>query len=129
MQDAIYWPMVAQAGLTAVVSVLMYARRIDPQSGATNRTAAGVLEDVTAADNLRNLLEMPVLFFAVCLCLAVTERAGSLQLTLAWSYVGLRVVHSVIHVTYNRVVPRFVVYVLSTFCLFAMWAIFAASLL
>ena len=47
----------------------------------------------------------------------------------AWAYFGLRVVHSLIHVTYNRVVHRFLVYVASTLLLFGMWAAFVARIL
>lgn len=50
------------------------------------------------------------------------------QVVLAWAFVGLRAVHSLIHVTYNRVVHRFFVYAASTLCVFAMWILFAVSL-
>lgn len=49
-------------------------------------------------------------------------------MALAWSFVALRTAHSLIHVTYNRVVHRFAVYVLGTLCVFAMWALFAFQL-
>ena len=133
---AIIWPMFAQVVLTATVWVCLYvarlsemrARGIDPQSVRTTRDAAGVLEDVAAADNFRNLFEVPVLFFAVGCLLAMTDRVTDLQLMLAWAFVGLRAVHSFIHVTYNRVVHRFTVYALSTLCVFAMWLLLARDL-
>jgi len=136
MKEAIFWPMITQVGLTAFVWFIMYtrrlseirSRRINPQSLSTRQLSSDVLENVTAADNLHNLFETPVLFFAVCICLAVTGEVNPLQLTLAWTYVGLRAAHSIIHITYNRVVHRFIVYVISTVCLFAMWIIFTASL-
>lgn len=136
MREAIFWPVIAQVGLTAIVWSFMYFRRIaevrtdriNPQSLATSETAAGALRNVSAADNFRNLLETPVLFYAVCVCLAVTDAVTMLQLVLAWTYVGLRAVHSFIHITYNRVLHRFVVYTLSTICLFVMWGAFAYSL-
>lgn len=53
-----------------------------------------------------NLLELPVLFYVVGLMLYVTAGASSLVLALAWSYVALRILHSVIHLTYNKVVHR-----------------------
>ncbi len=136
MKEAIFWPMITQVGLTTFIWFIMYtrrlseirSRRINPQSLSTRQLSSDVLENVTAADNLHNLFETPVLFFAVCICLAVTGEVNPLQLTLAWTYVGLRAAHSIIHITYNRVVHRFIVYVISTVCLFAMWIIFAASL-
>ena len=136
MKEAIFWPMITQVGLTAFIWFIMYtrrlseirSRRINPQSLATRQLSSDVLENVTAADNFHSLFETPVLFFAVCICLAITGEVNPLQLTLAWTYVGLRAAHSIIHITYNRVVHRFIVYVISTVCLFAMWIIFAASL-
>jgi hypothetical protein len=136
MRNAIFWPLVAQVVLVAVVWGRMYATRIAemrarsirPQSVATSRTAAGALQNVAAADNFRNLFEVPVLFFAVCGALAITDTVTPLQLLLAWLYVGLRAVHSFIHVTYNRVMHRFWVYVASTFCVFVMWGLFAFAL-
>ena len=131
MQDsAILWPLIAQAALTAIVWVLLYiarlgemrARRIDPERVKTSRLAAGVLENVAAADNFRNLFEVPVLFFAVGTLLALTHRAGPVEVALAWGYVALRALHSFIHVTYNRVVHRFFVYAASTLVVFALWA-------
>ena len=83
---------------------------------------------MAAADNFRNLFEAPVLFFAVCCALAITDTVTPLQVTLAWVFVGLRAVHSFIHVTYNRVMHRFAAYVASTICLFLMWGLFAYSL-
>jgi hypothetical protein len=136
MRNAIFWPLIAQVVLVAVVAGRMYAtrvaemraRRISPQSVATSRTAAEALQNVAAADNFRNLFEVPVLFFAVCGALAITDTVTPLQLVLAWLYVGLRAVHSFIHVTYNRVMHRFSVYVASTICVFVMWGLFAFAL-
>ena len=136
MRNAIFWPLVAQVVLVGVVAVRMLlarvgemrAHRIHPQAMATSQTAAQALKDVTAADNFRNLFEAPVLLFAVCLALAVTDTVTPLQLTLAWIFVGLRMVHSFIHVTYNRVMHRLMAYAASLACLFLMWGLFAYSL-
>lgn len=137
MRHAIFWPVVAQVALVAAVWVRMYVARlaemrawsINPQSLATSRMATKTLENVSAADNFRNLFEVPVLFYVVCCALAITDLVTPLQLTLAWGYVALRAAHSLIHVTYNRVTHRFVVYALSTLDVFAMWGVFAVSLL
>jgi len=136
VRNSIFWPLIAQVVLVALIAVRLYAtriaeiraRRIDPQSLATTGTAAGVLKDIAAADNFRNLFEVPVLFFAVCCALAITDTVTSAQLALAWVFVGLRAVHSLIHVTYNRVMHRFGVYIASTLCVLAMWGLFAISL-
>ena len=56
--------------------------------------------------NMMNLLELPVLFYVACLIYYVTDRVNGAALALAWTYVGLRIAHSAIHVTYNRVRDR-----------------------
>jgi hypothetical protein len=135
MRNAIFWPLIAQVVIVALVAGRLYAtriaemraRRIPPQSIATSRTA-GVLQDIAAADNFRNLFEVPVLFFAVCCALAIADTVTPAQLALAWVFVGLRAAHSLIHVTYNRVMHRFGVYIASTLCVLAMWGLFAISL-
>ena len=133
---AIVWPLVAQVALTALVWVALYVqrlgeigrRRLDPQSLRTSRHALGVLEDVAAADNFRNLFEVPVLFFAAGGVLAALGGASALEVALAWSYVALRALHSLIHLTYNRVVHRFAAYAASTLAVFALWALIARDL-
>ncbi len=114
----------------------MYVRRISeirhsgihPQSFATRNMIANKLKDVTAADNFSNLLEAPILFYVICLILFVVDGVTQTQLFLAWTYVALRAVHSLIHVTYNKVMHRWLAYVTSTLCLFVMWTLFAAAL-
>jgi hypothetical protein len=72
--SAIFWPVILQVALTLVVAMRMYmvriaeirSRRVNPQSLATSRGMAAHLENVAAADNFRNLFEIPVLFFAIC---------------------------------------------------------------
>ena len=81
-----------------------------------------------SADNFRNLFEVPVLFFAICCVLAITDNVTPLQIGLAWLYVALRVVHSLIHLTYNRVTHRSGVFITSTLCVFLMWGLFAVAL-
>ena len=135
--SAIFWPAVLQVALTLMVAVRMYldrvtemrARRVNPQALATSREAAARLENVAAADNFRNLFELPVLFFAICPALYVTDNVTALQLGLAWAFVLFRCAHTFIHVTYNRVMHRFQAYFLSMVCVFAMWAVFAVQLL
>ena len=135
--DPIWLPCAAMVGLTALVWLKLYvdrlgemrARDIDPQQLATVRDAAGKLERTGAADNFRNLFEVPVLFYLLCVALALTGGSTPGFVAAAWAYVGLRVLHSLIHVTYNRVVHRFLVYVASTLLLFVMWAAFVTRIL
>jgi hypothetical protein len=134
MNDPIWMPCAAMVGLTALVWVKLYwdrigemrARRIDAQELATVRAAAGRLERPEAADNFRNLFEVPVLFYVLCIALVVNGGSTPGFVTAAWAYVALRSLHSLVHVTYNRVMHRFLVYVASTLLLFAMWGAFLA---
>jgi hypothetical protein len=129
-------PCVAMVGLTAAVWVKLYAdrfgemraKRISPQSLATARAAAGQLERSQAADNFRNLFEVPVLFYLLCVALAMNGGSTRGFVAAAWAYVGLRGVHSLIHVTYNRVTHRFLAYAASTVLLYGAWAAFFSRL-
>lgn len=135
--SSILLPCAAMVLLTGIVWVVLYVerlgemrrRRIEPQSLATARQAASVLERVNAADNFRNLFEVPVLFYALCLALGQAGHVTPGFVLAAWVFVGLRAVHSLIHVTYNRVMHRFIVYAASSILLFGMWLAFLLTLL
>lgn len=71
--------------------------------------------------NYMNLLEVPLLFYVVCLCFYVTHLGEPLVLVGAWTYVGLRALHSVVHLSYNKVMHRLSVFALSNFVLLALW--------
>ena len=84
--------------------------------------SADVPEDVAIANrNLMNLLEIPVLFYVVCLCLYVTHQVHRGPLGLAWAYVALRVLHSFVHLTTNNVRHRLMIFLLSNIVLVAIW--------
>ena len=136
MTDPIWFPCTAMVGLTAAVWVKLYvdrlgemrARDVPPQALSTARAASGQLERTQAADNFRNLFEVPVLFYLLCVALALNGGSTPGFVAGAWGYVGLRTLHTLIHVTYNRVVHRFLVYIASTLLLFGMWAVFLARI-
>lgn len=136
IHDPIWLPLGGMVLLTALVWVKLYAdrlgemraRRVPPQSLASAKAAAGTLERTAAAENFRNLFEVPVLFYALCIALAVTGASSPRFVAAAWAYVGLRALHSLIHVTYNRVVHRFLAYVASTLLLFGTWIAFFLGL-
>ena len=134
--DPVWQPCAAMVGLTAAVWVKLYvdrlgemrARHIDPQALGTTREAASLLERPQAAENFRNLFEVPVLFYVLCAALVLSGGSTRGFVAAAWAYVGLRALHSLIHLTYNRVVHRFLVYVASTLLLFGMWVAFVARM-
>jgi hypothetical protein len=137
MRTALILPVIALVLLTAIVWVRLYAerirelrqRRIDPQALATAAVGAQTLQRVQASDNFKNLFEVPVLFYALCAMLALAQYDSAFFVMGAWLYVALRYVHSFIHLTYNRVIHRFSVYVLSTVILFVLWAVLAVQVL
>ncbi|HZP65612.1 MAG TPA: MAPEG family protein [Rudaea sp.] len=133
----IYWPAVAMAALTMVVWFRMYTmrvaqmrrERIHPQAVATSAEAAAKLTDSRGADNFRNLFELPVLFYLALVVAAQTGQVNALTLGLAWIFVALRIAHSAIHCTYNRVMHRFYAYLAGGFTLWILWAALAFGLL
>lgn len=71
--------------------------------------------------NFMNLLEVPVLFYVVCITLYVTHNTDSFALILAWLYVGFRVLHSLVHLTYNKVFHRLTFFAVSIVVLMVLW--------
>lgn len=132
---SILLPCLGMVALTAAVWVRMYverlgemrARRIPAEAVSTSRQAAEKLQKVNAADNFRNLFEVPVLFYAFCLTTLASQAVTPGFVMAAWLYVVLRTAHSAIHCSYNNVIHRFVVYSVSTLLLFGMWAALAVQ--
>lgn len=136
MHSPILAPVVALIAWTLVVWVWLYATRLPAMSraklpGATmvGTTGAALRDDLIAsgerratwvADNYNHLHEQPTIFYAIAFALALMDLGGGLNLTIAWIYVGLRVAHSLVQISFNRVVVRFSVFVLSSLCLVAL---------
>lgn len=129
-------PVFALAAWTLCMLLLVAAKRVRAGlSGAISpkEFALGESSKVPGAvslpnRNYMNLLELPVLFYVACLMAFVTGAASALLVELAWAYVALRVLHSLIHVTYNRVLHRFVAFAASNAVLVSMWVLLAWAL-
>ena len=67
--------------------------------------------------NYMHLMEQPTLFYAICLALAMMGFGGGINLWLAWGYVVLRIVHSIVQATVNIVQIRFPIFALASLCL------------
>ncbi len=132
MQNALIWPLFAMALLSFFVWLRLFQtriaemkrRRIHPQAVATSAQTAQ-FEDSRAADNFRNLFELPVLFYAALLLAIVTDVQNAAIVVLAWAFVNLRYLHSYIHCTYNRVNHRFAAYLFGGIALWVLWIILA----
>ena len=79
--------------------------------------------------HLINLLEMPMLFYIICILAFVTNQSSALLVSLAWGYVAARLVHSYIHLGANVVLWRFRVFGLSILILAAMWLIMLINII
>lgn len=123
IQTDIFTPVFLTMLLTFVVWIYMYSRRIPFIQ--TNELSPDQLTPVEFArlsppevsnpsDNLKNLFEIPVLFYVVALYLFVTNQVDNTYIAAAWIFVAFRVLHSVVHCTVNIVMLRFVLYVIST---------------
>ena len=89
--------------------------------------SADVPSDVTVWNrNLMNLLEMPLLFYVVSIAFYVTHQVTPRVVTLAWVYVALRLAHSLVHVTSNRILLRLTSYAASNVVLVALWIRFVS---
>ena len=72
-------------------------------------------------ENFIVLFEVPVLFYTVSILIYITGMVDSFYIGCGWAYVALRAVHSLIHITYNRVTHRFLAFLCSNLILWAMW--------
>lgn len=130
-------PMFVQVLLTVVVWLELFRRRlafsteqrIDPQSLADANDVRTVLKPVQApANNFVNLFEVPVLFYVAVLTAFATGVRDMPLLVLFWVFVGFRCLHSLIHLTANKVMRRFQVYVISSLALWGAWGFIAFRL-
>ena len=119
-------PAVALIGWTLVMLGWMLATRLPAMSRAGIRMGALVGTKASDADrslpakaqwkahNYNHLLEQPVLFYALCAILTVADGTSPVAVTLAWAYVLLRIAHSLVQASSNRVKPRFILFAVSS---------------
>jgi hypothetical protein len=73
---------------------------------------------------MMNLLELPVLYYVVCLMFFVTNRVDTTVLEVAWAYVGFRLAQTLVHISYNNVIHRLTMFATSNFVLLSLWGMF-----
>jgi hypothetical protein len=92
----------------------IFSSRLDPKQMTPFELARLSPPQVsTPSDNLKNLFEMPTVFYAVVLYLYVTHNVDAAYVGAAWAFFLLRAMHSVVHCTFNFIPLRFVLYVIS----------------
>ncbi|WP_444942383.1 MAPEG family protein [Microbulbifer sp. ZKSA004] len=72
------------------------------------------------ADNYNHLMEQPTIFYALAISLAVLGAGDGINFILAWTYVGIRVIHSIVQATFNKIEIRFLIFALSNIPLIAL---------
>ena len=133
MRSDIFQPIVILAAWTMIMWIWMYATRLPAMTRAgidaknmVGSTPGGLRDDLVAkgevkaswvADNYNHLHEAPTVFYAVAIVLALIGQGDGLNATIAWTYVGLRIAHSLLQVTSNRVIVRFALFALSSLAL------------
>jgi hypothetical protein len=129
MSTAIFHPMVVLVLWTFAVLAMVPRQRFKAAREKRVRVADfayGESENVPPEvripnRNFMNLLETPVLFYVACLTVYVIGKVDVWSVGLAWTYVVLRIAHSLVHLTYNHVIHRMRVYAASIFVLLALW--------
>ncbi|MGL5807425.1 MAG: MAPEG family protein [Xenococcaceae cyanobacterium] len=129
-QDAIFSPFFATVFLTLLVWVYMYIRRIgfitSRKLSPKDLAVPGALAQISPpnvsnpSDNLKNLFEIPIIFYALVLYLFVTKQVDTVYVNAAWIFVVFRALHSAVHCTFNLIMLRFYLYLFATL---AVWFI------
>ena len=120
-QISILLPVLTLAFWTFIIFAIMaparfyFLRMKHPQTAAHTKNLKGILPPWTerVADNYNHLFEQPVVFYAIALSIAVINSIEPLMIQLAWAYVALRVLHSIVQITFNFVPLRFTLFVTS----------------
>ena len=120
-------PVVALVAWTFVMWGWMYVTRIpairrsgmklDPTAPRGEQMASLPAQVRWKADNYNHLMEQPTLFYAVAIVLALVSKRPELDATIAWSYVGLRVLHSFVQAVINKIELRFALFMVSSLVL------------
>jgi hypothetical protein len=132
-------PVVALVAWSLVMWTWMYVTRLpammrmkmrpDPMAPRGEQMATLPPRVRWKVDNYNHLMEQPTLFYAVTLALAMLGQGHSLNIILAWAYVGIRVAHSLLQALINKIEIRFALFVLSTLALMALTVHAVAALL
>ena len=120
----LFAPMGVLAGITFFVLLFVPAQRLFGGRSEVQNSATGDIPGGSHNPNFADLLEMPVLFYVVCLMAVIAGRGDATMVWLAWAYVVLRLLHSAVHLTYDKRSHRSILFALSNFAVLAMWVFF-----
>lgn len=125
-----FWPLVAHAVLVFVLYALLgwrrhtmvKAGRIRISQFRENHAAAEPAESLVVRNSIANQFELPLLFYACCIVLYVTQADNLPAVILAWIFVATRYAHAFVHVTSNNLRYRSSLFALGFIVLAGMWA-------
>lgn len=135
--ESMLYPLLAQVALTLLLSVIMgvsrmaaiYRGRVPLGSLRSRATAQWPARVAPIGDHYQNLFELPVLFYALVAVVLVLDAASAVDVWLAWGFVAARLVHMLIHVTYNNVVHRFTAFLVGWALIGVLWGRLALRIL
>lgn len=119
-------PVVALVIWSMIMLVWLYATRIPAMQkakvkpGEATKSQMEALPSANVANNYNHLMEQPTLFYAICFSLQILGQAHEVNIGLAWAYVGLRVLHSLVQATVNAIMLRWVIFMIASLVLGAL---------
>ena len=124
-----FYPMFAMVLLTLIVAgILLFSRinaaksgSVDPRVFKLNQSKEIPDRLIQITNNYSNLFEIPHLFYIACLLAIVLQYESKLLIGMAWLFVASRVVHSGIHLTRNKIIPRLFAFLTGIICVLIMW--------
>lgn len=119
-------PVVALVIWSLIMLIWLYATRIPAMAkakvkpGEATKAQMEALPSANVANNYNHLMEQPTLFYALCFALELLGQANDINIDLAWLYVVIRIVHSLLQATVNFIPIRFLIFVLGSLVLMAL---------
>lgn len=125
----IFQPVIVMIALTFSMALWMLRLRfkavgegkLSPEYFKLNQGGKPPQQLIQVTQHFDNLLELPTLFYAVCVIAYVMGSVDAYLLTLAWAFVVMRLLHSAIHTTYNHILHRMLTFLASCAVLGMMW--------
>ncbi len=119
-------PVVALVIWSLIMLIWLYATRIPAMAkakmkpGQASKAQMEALPSANPANNYNHLMEQPTLFYAICFALQLMGQTHDINIGLAWLYVVIRIVHSLVQATVNIIIIRFLIFVLGSLVLLAL---------
>jgi hypothetical protein len=126
----IVWSLIMLAWAYAVRIPAIHKAGIDPAKAQEPTSLDGLpLKVRQVAYNYNHLMEQPTIFYALALYTYLAGQQNAVNIALAWTYVALRIVHSLVQATVNIVLVRFAIFIAGTLMLAVLagrdaWALF-----